>query len=677
MTKRDLIALFQDTQNQCRTGVLEQRTRSAVAGTRVYEPGFRTQQLLKAFQTVIRVNEGSVLGAAREHISAGKTAIVNCANPHFPGAGVVQGGVGQEEKLCRCTNLYPCLCHPRVNEGFYKLHKAQGDYDFSDRVICAPGITVFKDDRLLAQPLPQKQWMTLDVLSCAAPYQGKREYSNEKVLKAVLKKRVRNIFEAAMDQGVEILVLGAFGCGIFGNPPEIVAKAFHEVLLENRYRSSFMRVIFAIPRSDPQNPTAPCPRIAAFQNEFFGFSMENKKLGKKPEKQVPENAEELLPGGKTLQGIQAEEFRQWRRGNFWYGKQFSVLGDSISTLQGMNPPENAVYYTPAIAAAIGVKTWRDTWWGKVIEYLGGELLVNQSWSGTQVARMRERREQFPSGCSDRRTGELHVLTVKPEVILVFMGLNDWARGVIPRTNGREIPSSLDTYFCVAYDLMLQKLKKKYPKAEIWCFTLPRSYMSAREDYRFRDDFGGYPLEDYNEVIREGAKKHGCALVDLYKMVPGYDTLDGSHPNARGMDQLAAAVIRQMADLRGAGMMDCTGPHEIVENVCRRCGKVLLPGEADQPALHLRIQATGEIRKIPGKKIRVGRGRDCQLKLESPYVARSQAYFLHRDGRWYLQDDFSRNGTFLNDERLETDEEYLLEPGDRIRFARQQEMLFLG
>jgi uncharacterized protein (TIGR02452 family) len=34
-----------------------------------------------------------------------------------------------------------------------------------------------------------------------------------------------------------VLILGAFGCGAFGNPPEVVAKAFRQVLAEQRYHA--------------------------------------------------------------------------------------------------------------------------------------------------------------------------------------------------------------------------------------------------------------------------------------------------------------------------------------------------------------------------------------------------------------------------------------------------------
>ena len=67
------------------------------------------------------------------------------------------------------------------------------------------------------------------------------------------------------------------------------------------------------------------------------------------------------------------------------GKTFSILGDSISTLEGYNPEKFPVfYYTRCYDVQAGVKTIMDTWWGKVINYFEGRFLVNNSWAKSRV-----------------------------------------------------------------------------------------------------------------------------------------------------------------------------------------------------------------------------------------------------------------------------------------------------
>ena len=42
------------------------------------------------------------------------------------------------------------------------------------------------------------------------------------------------------------IILGAWGCGVYGNDPEIISGYFHEVLVSECYSSLFNKVIFAI-----------------------------------------------------------------------------------------------------------------------------------------------------------------------------------------------------------------------------------------------------------------------------------------------------------------------------------------------------------------------------------------------------------------------------------------------
>ena len=86
----------------------------------------------------------------------------------------------------------------------------------------------------------------MDVLTCAAPYLSEPVHITPSDLKALFKSRIREICRVAMEHQVTTIVLGAFGCGAFRNPPELVAQAFHEVLHEELYKHSFSKVVFAI-----------------------------------------------------------------------------------------------------------------------------------------------------------------------------------------------------------------------------------------------------------------------------------------------------------------------------------------------------------------------------------------------------------------------------------------------
>lgn len=115
-----------------------------------------------------------------------------------------------------------------------------------------------------------------------------------------------------------------------------------------------------------------------------------------------------------------------------------------------------------------------------------------------------------------------------------MGANDWAYGV-PLGE----PDTLDARtFFGAYQLMLRRLKAAYPAARVVCATLLRGQDPADGPLFFNAEAAG-PMEPYNEVIRAACGLEGCQVADLAATCPAYATLDGVHPNAAGMGQLAS------------------------------------------------------------------------------------------------------------------------------------------
>ena len=209
----------------------------------------------------------------------------------------------------------------------------------------------------------------------------------------------------------------------------------------------------------------------------------------------------------------------------YQNKYFSILGDSISTLFGYTPPIDNCFYTYQTMIEIGLSGYKDTWWGRVIESLGGTLLVNNSIGGSLVAKQPESIIEV-CACSDYRTGKLNRDEISPDVIMIYMGTNDcgWR---VKLEGAREDVSC----FRGAYGTMLEKLKRNYPKAEIWCLTLCR-----------REGIDGGYMKPYCDIIGDCAKEYGCKLIDLYNLPRHYESMDGLHPNAEGMKTIAEGVL---------------------------------------------------------------------------------------------------------------------------------------
>ena len=183
----------------------------------------------------------------------------------------------------------------------------------------------------------------------------------------------------------------------------------------------------------------------------------------------------------------------------------------------------------------------------MIGSLGGELLVNNSWSGSCVTKLPNREELFPSGCSDERTSALHNGLQMPEVIIVYLGTNDWANGILPRYGGEFACGEVDWEFVfeAAYCEMLKKLKHNYPAAQIFCCTLCAAYMSQNPEFVFNENAGGINIKEYNAAICRAAESQNCRPIDLYKYAVPYDSIDGTHPNKGGMSTLADLILREM------------------------------------------------------------------------------------------------------------------------------------
>lgn len=227
----------------------------------------------------------------------------------------------------------------------------------------------------------------------------------------------------------------------------------------------------------------------------------------------------------------------------WTGKLVSILGASIETLEGWNPPGYAVFYTEERAKLSGISTPEDTWWGQVIARMGGQLLVDNAWSGSRVTRMPGSDQDFPSACSLERVGGLHTAYAIPDVILIHMGGNDFGYGVPIRRRGFQKGNKLE-FYSKAYCTMLRRLRKNYPKAELWCMGIGKTFMSARPEFVFPDNFCGVLCHDYNHIIKRAADHFGGNYIDLYHNGI-YDTIDGTHPTKDGMVMLADLVYKEI------------------------------------------------------------------------------------------------------------------------------------
>ncbi|MCD8308613.1 MAG: TIGR02452 family protein [Clostridia bacterium] len=169
-----------------------------------------------------------------------KILILNMASATTPGGRTREGADAQEEELCRRTSLLLSLESSQA-KSYYDYNNSLKTRMGSDAVILSPYVEVIKDNpsEILPQPFP------VSVISCAAPMvrlglegMSKKEYED------MLYKRIQGILIVAASQGYRHLILGAFGCGIFGNDAAIVSDLFYRAFNELPY--AFESVDFAV-----------------------------------------------------------------------------------------------------------------------------------------------------------------------------------------------------------------------------------------------------------------------------------------------------------------------------------------------------------------------------------------------------------------------------------------------
>lgn len=221
------------------------------------------------------------------------------------------------------------------------------------------------------------------------------------------------------------------------------------------------------------------------------------------------------------------------------GKTLSVLGDSISTYAGHIPAGNATYYPLDTVNAV-----EKTWWHKLITALGMSIEVNNSWSGSRVTTTAG---ADAAGCMTRCEN----LGVSPDVIIVWMGINDFNNEVaLGEYDGSTSIPTDTTKFREAYAIMLNKIMAKYPQAEIWVCTLTPCERNLGKGFPEVNE-NGVALSVFNKAIRELAEAFGARVLEhsacgmTYQNMSVYDPNE-LHPNADGHSLIANNDIFQMS-----------------------------------------------------------------------------------------------------------------------------------
>ena len=209
----------------------------------VYRPGMVVPQQARStacpYQTEVYNN--TTLAVAQARAAQGhRVAVVNFASATSPGGGWLTGSRAQEESLARSSSLVYAL----RDDEWYRNPQHWRNPFYDDTVIVTPQVPFFRMHmgQLLDQPWPA------DVITSAAVHaKAVRKYMPERMseIPLVMAKRARVVLQAAAALRADVLVLGAWGCGAFGNSPDVIAAALADAMQQVDL-STYAHIDFAV-----------------------------------------------------------------------------------------------------------------------------------------------------------------------------------------------------------------------------------------------------------------------------------------------------------------------------------------------------------------------------------------------------------------------------------------------
>jgi len=223
------------------SGMLER----SVRGTRGYPPAEPFPEFLRgSYPTRIEVVNETTLSAVRRlrSISSHPVAL-NFASATHPGGGFLGGARAQEEYLARSAGLYAYLRdHP-----MYEYHRSHPDALYSNHVIYSPEVPVFRSDDgpLLEEPC------TVGIITSPAVNRNAIPPERHHEIAPAMWARILKVLSIGLAHGHDAIVLGAWGCGAFGNNGQQIAGLFHKALTEN-FSGAYRNVVFAIVDWSPE-----------------------------------------------------------------------------------------------------------------------------------------------------------------------------------------------------------------------------------------------------------------------------------------------------------------------------------------------------------------------------------------------------------------------------------------
>ncbi len=201
----------------------------------LYDSEIKLEPAAEIFDTAYSVENEDCLKTAMR-LRDENPIVLNMASRHVPGGGVEGGAGAQEESLCRSSNYTATLYRQWKN---YPLDRNSG-------AVYSSNVTVFRGTESEGYPLLENPFKINFVAVAALRNPELVDGKYISADKEMTLNKIRTILNVAALHGHKTLILSAFGCGAFHNPPSEMALLFKQELESSMYKGRFKKVVFAI-----------------------------------------------------------------------------------------------------------------------------------------------------------------------------------------------------------------------------------------------------------------------------------------------------------------------------------------------------------------------------------------------------------------------------------------------
>jgi len=193
-------------------------------------------------ETRYSVTNETTLQCARRLVDQGEDVVLlNFASAKHPGGGFLRGSIAQEESLALCSGLYPCI----NGDPMYRYHARNRGGIYSDWAIYSPDVPVIRDD--VTGEYLDLPWV-VSMITCPAVNKTALRGHAATLLEDSMRRRISKVLTVGSQH--DTIILGAWGCGIFGQDPAEVSLWFEEAL-DGKFKGTFEHVAFAVLDNTP------------------------------------------------------------------------------------------------------------------------------------------------------------------------------------------------------------------------------------------------------------------------------------------------------------------------------------------------------------------------------------------------------------------------------------------